>query len=169
MPKGVGGNGNAAEVQLNNHTIEKAAHEMADWIENRLVAYGVGMGAQCLEVLSLSGEVEDSLVAPNYLADPQDFVLDLDDEDLNSELCSPLDRSLESNSATASTTELREGIDDQECSQVKSEADSSTDKESILLISAENPHPWINASDMAAPDKTAEVLWTGYLARFGHS
>lgn len=34
---------------------------------------------------------------------------------------------------------------------------------------SEEGEPWSCPSEMAAPAKTTETLWTGYLARFGHS
>lgn len=44
VPSKVGGNDNAAVVQLNYNSINKAANDMASWIEDRLAACGIGKG-----------------------------------------------------------------------------------------------------------------------------
>lgn len=42
-------------------------------------------------------------------------------------------------------------------------------EESITMTGTEKTNHWISASEITPPDKKDEVLWTGYLARFGHS
>lgn len=104
------------------------------------------------------------------LIDQQDF--DLEDEDFNSDLCCALDRSLDyMNTETSEAGEdAKEPCEDIEYSQVKSESHSlNLYEESITMTGTENAHHWISASDITPPDKKNEVLWTGYLARFGHS
>lgn len=45
VPSKLEGNDNAAIVQLNYNSINKAANDMASWIEDRLAASGIGKGA----------------------------------------------------------------------------------------------------------------------------
>ena len=42
-------------------------------------------------------------------------------------------------------------------------------EESITMTGTEKTNHWISASEITPPDQKDEVLWTGYLARFGHS
>ena len=83
-----------------------------------------------------------------YLFDPQDFHhLDLENDEENYDLCEALEKSLEEIDAkTVSVLEAKPFIGECNTDQL-----------------------WIKISELSIPEKKEEVLWTGYLARFGHS
>lgn len=153
VPKSVGGNENAAVVQINPTSVGKAASHLAKWIEMRLESSGVGNVQNCMDILL---DPSNSEIGPELT----DTYLCLEDEEENESLCNALEDSLR---------EMETGVTNMEidCERVDP-CDNQKIEEDTKDVSEEG-EPWSCPSEMAAPAKTTETLWTGYLARFGHS
>ena len=103
VPADVGGNGNAAVVQLNYLSVEKATCHLGSWIEKRLAASGVGNGPQCLEILPVTVNSGKGQTTARMDDLTDTLLISLDDEDENNDLCLALDNSINDIGSSSST------------------------------------------------------------------
>ncbi|PFX24310.1 Dual specificity protein kinase shkC [Stylophora pistillata] len=87
VPKSVGGNENAAVVQINHTSVEKAVSHLAKWMEMRLENSGVGNVQNCMDTLL---HPSNSEIGPELT----DTYLRLEDEKENESLCNALEDSI---------------------------------------------------------------------------
>ena len=170
VPEVVGGNGNAAIVQVNYSSADKAASDLSEWIEKRLTASGVENGPQCLTLLSPRNDTPTIRPLAEFEESTDPFVC-LDDEDENIDLCIALENSLSEIQSSCGTSE--EHVSSIEETSVEANTGQHAEEPGATETNVERASEcgvsWRCPSELPAPDKTKEILWTGYLARFGHS
>ena len=192
VPQNVGGNENAAVVQINHTSVEKAASHLAKWMEMRLESSRVGNVQNCKDIL---------LDPSNSERDPEltDTYLCLENEEENESLCNALEDSLREMETSVTNTEndsrhnqtIKKDTKDEEheeeneslcnvledslrkmetrVTNMENDCDNPKKIEEETKDSSEQGELWSCPSEMAALAKTTETLSTGYLARFGHS